>query len=115
MNTKSIRLPIHEWLVVVLLILSMFVLCIVTTINNSKPLPKMAAEQASSVSNTIQINISGAVENPGKHTVDKKITASELIKLIKPFKNANITNLKKRKRFRNNETIEIKYKQFGAR
>ncbi len=86
------RLPIHEWLAVVLIISTFLLLTIISLSNYEKPI--IETEDVIASQPLVEITIEGAVKFPGIYQVEKGTPILEAINLAEPLPSAKLNKIK---------------------
>lgn len=105
------RLPVHEWLIVSLLIISLLLLSFVTLFWK-KDSPPVTQEQIELTNERIEVTVQGAVERPGMYELNKGCRLKELWKLCFPFSEADLRRFKPNSLLRDGQTIKVPLKEY---
>lgn len=104
------KLPVHEWLIVVLLIA---VLASIISITSFKS--RFSSSSTQSVhyilSPTIQVHVEGAVQRPGVFTLNRGSRLQDVLELAGPLPEANIKSLKRNKVLQDGQVVTISPKK----
>lgn len=107
----------HEWLVIILFSLTLFVISLLAWMKPSTPLSwkeplsinSMVKEQG-----VLAVAIDGAVEFPGGYDLPVKSTVQDLLNIAKPLPEANLSKVKQKSKLKNLQKIQIPYKKWLA-
>jgi protein involved in polysaccharide export with SLBB domain len=103
-NSKG--LPVHEWLIICLLIAFIAVLTL-TTYLNRKNLPLPTESPHYLISPEVQIKIEGAVEKPGFYTVLKGTTVRQVLEQAVLLPEADQSRLSLEKKVRDGQRLRV--------
>lgn len=107
-SDPELRLPIHEWFAILLLIGLLFGLTLITLYSKNAILNDDFGPAHHIVSQEIVVYVEGSVEKPGPYYVKRGTLVKEVIDLAKPLPEANLGKLKLDKKVRKNQVIKIK-------
>lgn len=99
------KLPFHEWIIIVLIVLIMISLTLVTHFN-SHLMPSLN-EEKHLFSNEVEVHIQGAVSKPGSYTLKKGSTIKDLLLLAEPLSDADLSKIKPERILRDRQKITI--------
>ncbi len=91
MHVPTQRLPIHEWIAVVIII-SVFLFLTIITISNYEP-PLIETNTVAISQPLVDVTIIGAVKFPGTYQIEKGSTIQTLLDMAEPLPNANLNSL----------------------
>jgi hypothetical protein len=100
------KLPLHEWLVVGLIVLLMAGLILNTYRGDHAALPRTAIPHQLTTQE-IRVTIEGAVVKPGTYTLPKGTVLNDLIALAEPRPDANLKGMKSKNRLKAGQFIHI--------
>jgi hypothetical protein len=103
---KEAHLPFQEWVIIFLISLIMISLSIITFALNDRPMPNHIDEHIL-YSSEITVFIDGAVSNPGSYKLKKGDTIRELLLIVKPLPDANLSRIKISTRLKNKQKIHV--------
>lgn len=106
MNKAPQQLPFHEWLIVALILALMLCLTAITYMRNEDILPSTKAVHAL-VSQDIHISIQGAIAKPGDYTLKQGSTLGQLLDLVEPLPEADLSRQKRNKKLREGQHIYV--------
>jgi hypothetical protein len=101
------KLPLHEWLIVCLLVTAMLSLALMTLWHNSNHLPPTHAPH---ILQEIRVSIQGAVKNPGTYTFKKGATWGDILALAAPLLEADLRKIKMERKLKHEQTIQVRFK-----
>lgn len=100
------NLPAHEWLIIVLLIVTLLMLTFITFIWNKSELPPTTVSHALS-NELVQVTIQGAVKKPGIYEFPKGANLKQLVATAEPLPEANLERLKMNSKLRDGQLVKI--------
>ena len=108
MQSKPNRLPFHEWFAALLLLSTIASIAAFSYLHR-EPWIEGSVEEGK----VIQVRVIGAVERPGWIEVRRGTRLNELQGLVRLADNADLSSLKKGRRLKNMETIEV-FSDYGC-
>ncbi|MCE2983634.1 MAG: SLBB domain-containing protein [Parachlamydia sp.] len=106
---KGQPLPLHEWLIVALLILAFGLLTITTLIQNHR-IP--STTQMIDISfDLVEVTVQGAVEKPGVYELNKGRKIKDLWLLCGPLPEADLKGFKPNSYLRDGQTLKVPAKE----
>lgn len=100
------KLPLHEWIIITLLMAIMAMLAILVIMNRSKAEP-LTMQPHEVVSSNLYVSIQGAVSKPGNYTLKKGATVRDLVELAELCPEADQTQIKWKNRLREGQIVKI--------
>ena len=100
------QLPLHEWLLIGLLI-TFFLVLTVTTCQRRQELPALTEPPHHLVPPDVQVKIEGAVAHPGFYTVPKESTVQQVLEKASLLPEADTNRLKLHQRVRDGQKIKV--------
>lgn len=104
--TKKEKLSTPEWFAILSIIIAMLTLCIVTSLRGPEIPQEIMAKEVASVQE-IEVTVTGAVSNPGAHNIPKGSTIQDLLVVVQPLPEADLTHLILEKKLKNHQKIQI--------
>lgn len=104
------KLPIYEWLIIVLLLLILFVLIMIAYVRQEKALPPTATPYEL-VKSQFEVTIQGAVSKPGTYLIKKGSLLEEAIELARPLPEADLRSFRRYSKVRDGQKINVPTKQ----
>lgn len=108
--SNSKKMPLHEWLAVLVIILAMILLTVVALFNQNDSLPEHTGQPHFIAPQEIEITVEGAVENPGIHQLKKGARVKDALLAAKTLPEADISKLKLESKLRDGRVIKVPYK-----
>jgi hypothetical protein len=99
-------LPVHEWLAVVIMAAFMVTLTLITLVSDPE-VPTEGAAIHVAFNRTIEVEITGAVEKPGKYRVEPGVLLKEVLVLAVPNEKADLHRLKMEKKLNRSTTVNV--------
>lgn len=104
-TTKSARLPLYEWCIIVLFCAILLALAALA-FGRQHTTPTLPTTQTRAPTG-LQVRVEGQVANPGLYELTVNGTLKELMELAQPLPNADLSQLNWRRRLRDGQTIRI--------
>lgn len=107
-SAASSKLPVHEWMAAMALIILLAVLTAIVLFSNEKPLLKNTEEEHYVVSQEIEVKIEGAVQKTGSYRVKRGTLLGDVLKEAEPADDADLTRLKLDRPVRKGQVIKVR-------
>lgn len=104
-------LPLHEWLIIFLLIALMSMIVLVTTWKGLPARTVVLGEPHHLISPTIDVQVEGAVEKPGLLTLKRGSCLQDALLMTSPLPEADLKGLKLKKALRDGQVIRVPRKR----
>ena len=101
------KLPLHEWLAVLTIILALLLLIVVTTFQGSGTLPETTGEPHYLVAQEVEVTVEGAVENPGTYILKKGAQVKDVLELAKPVPQADLRKINPEVKLRDGRILKV--------
>jgi hypothetical protein len=101
------HLYIHEWIAAIVIIVVMGVLTTISCMGNSSVSSSQLIQKTAKASEEIVVEISGAVEMPGRYTLKAGTTVRDAVQMAKPLPEASLSRLKLDKPVRKGQKIKV--------
>lgn len=102
------RLPVHEWLAVVLMIVILAALVLVVQLQRMQQEPAALGSPFYTTEQEIEIKIDGAVLHPGSYRFKRGALLKEALAQAEPSGDADLRRVSPEKRLRDGQVIHIK-------
>lgn len=103
------KLSFHEWIIIVLMIAITSILASVAYVRDRESLPRTGAPYTL-LSDEIEVEIRGAVANPGAYTLKKGAVLGELIEQAHPLPDADSRRLNFNRKLKDGQHIYVSFK-----
>ena len=100
------RLPFHEWIIVVLLVISFLTLALVTQFKQAAPLPPVQGSHLLA-DDSILVTVKGAIARPGDYSFKKGARLKELLAQAEPLSEADLESIKPNSKLRDGQVVKI--------
>lgn len=102
------HLPFHEWLIVIIIAVIMATLTAISYFSeNSQGLFRHKENKHSLINQEIHVTIEGAVNKPGAYTLKRGATIKDLLTLVEPLPEADLSKFKSESKLRNKQKIHV--------
>lgn len=101
------RLPLHEWIAIVAIIVLLMILIGISLGSNDSSFPEHSNSPHHLISQEISVWIEGAVDKPGAYQIKRGATLQDVLALVKVKDDADLRRLKFHKKVRNGQVIKI--------
>lgn len=106
------KLPVHEWIAVAFAIFLLFLVTAIIWIKDSTDSSSVdTGTPHYIVDQEIEIKVEGAVEKPGSYKLKRGTTIQEVLALVNPTSEADLTHLKPDKKIRKGQVIKVPQKK----
>lgn len=101
------KLPLHEWLAVVVIIAGMLLLTLLTTFNSSPKLPQLNPSPHYMTDPEIEVYVQGAVQHAGPLKIMQGTLIRDVLEIVKPNDEADLSKIKMQSKARHGQIIKI--------
>lgn len=106
-SQKTLQLPIHEWIAVVVIITFLVMISTMAIFSNDDLDTIETGLPHHVVSPEIDVTIEGAVLNPGTFKIKRGATLQEALDIAQPLSSADLRKIKINKKLRQGQVIKI--------
>lgn len=105
-------LPLREWFLVAAISSTLLTLGFLSCYSAAPSLDYLHTIVPISLTNPIEVSITGAVENPGIYSLQKGATMADLFEKAVPLSNADLQKFKLEAKLRNHRQIVVPFQKF---
>lgn len=105
-NQKS-KLPLHEWMIVILFCLILLVLAGFAVSRPKPPARTITSFISPEKITVLQVKIEGEVTKPGRYRLPLNATMKELLEQAEPLVSADLSQVSFRRKIHNDQTIRV--------